>query len=107
MSLPNDPGTWLKLIGTVLSAGGSLVLAWRVKQILKWVIYALVAHETSITQLRKFLNKEPQDGPVVEGVTGHLLDVESKLGVILLVLGFALLGVGMLFNAASIVFGAP
>ena len=106
MTLPTDPATWFKLIGTVLSAGGALVLAWRVKEILKWVVYALVAHEASITQLRKYLNNEPQTGPVVEGVTTHLLDIESKLGVILLVLGFALLGVGMLFNAASLLLGA-
>lgn len=105
MALPDDAATWFKLIGTVLSAGGSLVLAWRVKQILKWVVYALIAHEASITQLRRFLSNEPQTGPVVEGVTTHLLDIESKLGVVLLVLGFALLGVGMLCNAASILFG--
>ena len=105
MTLPSDAATWFKLIGTILSAGGSLVLAWRVKQVLKWVVYALVAHESSITQLRKVLNNEPQTEPVVEGVTKHLLDVESKLGIVLLVLGFALLGIGMLCGAASILVG--
>ncbi len=105
MTLPEDAATWFKLIGTILSAGGALVLAWRVKEILKWVVYALVAHETSITQLRKVLNNEPQTGPVVEGVTTHLLDIESKLGFFLLILGFALLGIGMLCSAASILLG--
>ena len=105
MSLPGDVATWLKLIGTLLSALGSFVLAWRAKAILKWVVYALVAHEVSITQLRKVLNNEPQTDPVTEGVTKHLLDVESRLGFILLILGFALFGLGMLCNAASILFG--
>ena len=106
MTLPSDPVTWLKLVGTVFSAAGSLLLAWRVKQILKWVVYALVAHEQSLTQLRKFVNHEPQTGPVVEGVTVHLLDVESRLGFVLLILGFVCFGIGMLCNAATYLLGA-
>lgn len=43
----------------------------------------------------------------VEGVTKHLLDVESKLGLVLLVLGFLSLGVGMLCNAATYLLVAP
>jgi hypothetical protein len=105
MSLPDDAATWFRLIGTILTAGGSLVLAWRVKQILKWVVYALVAHETSIIQLRKVLSNERQTAPVIEGATTHLLDIESKLGFFLLILGFSLLGIGMLCGAASILLG--
>ncbi len=43
---------------------------------------------------------------MVEGVTKHLLDVESKLGVILLILGFLLLGIGMLCNVVMYLFGS-
>ncbi|HEL4834860.1 hypothetical protein EGJ24_22340 [Stenotrophomonas maltophilia] len=106
MALPEDATTWFKLIGTVLSAGGSLVLAWRVKQILKWVVYALVAHEASITQLNLVVNNKPQTDPLVRGATTHLLDIQSKLGLFLLILGFTLLGIGMLCSAASILLGA-
>jgi hypothetical protein len=46
--------------------------------------------------LRRVASNQPQTEPIVEGVPKHLLDVESKLGFVLLVLGLLLLGVGML-----------
>lgn len=101
MYLPTDLITWFKVIGAVSTAAGSLLLAWRVKKILQWVIYCLVAHEQSITQLRRITSNQAQTAPMVEGITRHLLDVESKFGLILLVLGFISLGIGMLCNAVT------
>lgn len=106
MCIPTDPIVWLKVAGAASTAIGSILLAWRVKSILQWVVYCLVAHEQSIVQLRKVASGEPQDKPVVEGATKHLLDVESKLGLILLVLGFLLLGIGMLCQAATYLLGS-
>lgn len=105
MYLPTDLITWLKVIGAVSSAAGALLLAWRVKKILQWVVYCLVAHEQSITQLRRITSNQAQTDPIIEGFTTHLLDVESKLGLMLLVLGFLSLGVGMLCNAATYLLG--
>jgi hypothetical protein len=101
MNTPTDPIVWLKIAGAASTAIGSFLLAWRVKSILQWVIYCLIAHEQSISQLRKNVSNLPQDRDIVEGVTKHLLDVESKLGLFLLVTGFLCLGVGMLCQATT------
>lgn len=101
MDIPANPIVWLKIAGAASTAIGSILLAWRVKSILHWVVYCLVAHEQSISQLRKIASNQPQDEVIAEGVTKHLLDVESKLGLVLLVLGFLLLGIGMLCQAAT------
>ena len=101
MQLPADIHTWLKISGALTTGIGSILLAWRVKAILKWVIYCLVAHEQSIDQLARLAANQRQTDPIVGGVTKHLLDIESKLGLILLILGLVLLGVGMLTTAVS------
>jgi uncharacterized membrane protein HdeD (DUF308 family) len=106
MIIPDDMATWLKVVGALSTAIGSILLAWRVREILKWVVYCHVAHEQSLRQVQRILNNEPQTEPLVEGVTKHLLDIESKLGVLLLVAGLLLLAVGMLATAASFFFGA-
>ncbi len=64
-----------KLIGAGAIGVGSILLAWRVKTILKWVVYCLVAHEQSISQLRRLADNQPQTDNIVEGVTKHLLDI--------------------------------
>jgi hypothetical protein len=102
--VPDDVATWLKIIGAVSSALGSILLAWRVKEILKWVVNGLVAHEHSLQQVRLRLDNQQQTGPMVEGVTKHLLDIESRLGVALLTAGFILLALGMLSTAVSFFF---
>jgi len=106
MSIPTDLVTWLKVLGTFATAIGSILLAWRVKAIMRWIVYCLVAHEHSISQLRKIVSGQQQDRPIVEGVTTHLLDIESKLGVFLLVSGLLLLGIGMVLQATSYFVGA-
>lgn len=106
MSLPSDIVTWLKLLGAIATGTGSILLAWRVKEILKWVVYCLVAHDEAITQLRLLASNCPQTDKIAEGVPKHLLDVESKLGFVLLILGFLMLGLGMFCNAATYLLGA-
>lgn len=71
---------------------------------MKWVVYCLVAHEQSIKQLRKLASNEGQSEPLIEGVTNHLLNIESKIGIVLFILGFLFLAVGMLANAAAYLF---
>lgn len=106
MHLPTDLSTWLKVIGALSVGIGSILLAWRVKAILQWVVYCLVAHEQSIEQLAKLAANQQQTQAIVGGVTKHLLDIESKFGLVLLVAaGFLLLGIGMFCNAASFVIG--
>jgi len=105
MNLPSDPIVILKITGALAAGLGSVLLAWRVKEILKWVVYCLVAHENSILQLRNIAEGKPQTEKMIGGVTKHLLDVESKLGIVLLISGFLLLGIGMLCSAASFYLG--
>lgn len=105
MQLPTDLSTWLKIIGALSVGIGSILLAWRVKAILKWVVCCLVAHEQSIEQLAKMAASQHQTKSILGGVTKHLLDIESKLGLILLIAGLLLLAFGMFSNAASYFFG--
>lgn len=104
MQLPSDLSTWFHVVGALAAGLGSLLLAWRVSQILKWVVYCLVAHERSIDVLINVAGGKFQSQPAVTGVIQHVLDIESKLGVALLVAGLVLLGLGMLSNAASFLF---
>jgi hypothetical protein len=106
MHLLTDLSTWLKLIGALSTGIGSFLLAWRIKAILKWVVYCLVAHENSINELFKLVSNQQQTKVIISGTTKHLLDIESKLGVVLLIVGFLLLGIGMLCNVASFIIGA-
>lgn len=101
MQLPTDLSTWLKIIGTLSVGFGSILLAWRVRAILQWVVYCLVAHEESIKQLYKLADNQQQTKPIIGGITKHLLDIENKIGLVLLVVGFVLLGIGMFSNAVS------
>ena len=105
MAIPADLVFWLKASGTAATAVGSILLAWRVKALLQWVVYCLVAHEQSISQLRKLADGQAQDKPIVEGVTKHLIDIESKVGLVLLISGFGLLGVGMLLQLITYFIG--
>jgi hypothetical protein len=105
IEVPSNLVTWLKIAGAAASGLASIVLAWRIRLIVKWVVYCLVTHEQSIDQLRKMASGAAQTAPMVGGVTKHLLDVQSKVGLVLLVVGFLLLGVGMLCNAVAYVIG--
>lgn len=93
---------YAKLAGSALTGVGSILLAWRIKEIVKWVGLSLNAHEISIDALQKKMNGQLQDFPVVQGVVKHLNDIENTLGTKLLITGFGCLGVGMLLNVVSI-----
>jgi len=107
MHLPADITAWLKLVGALTTGAGSLLLAWRVKTILQWVVHCLLAHEQSIIQLRRVASGETQTAPLIEGMMKHLLDIQSKLAFGLLILGLLLLSAGMLLNAATYLLQAP
>lgn len=102
-----DLVTWLKVIGAIASGIGAILLAWRASKILKWVVLCLVAHEQSITQLKNLASNQDQTDPIVLGMTKHLLNIESKLGIFLLILGLTLLGIGMLCNAVTYIIASP
>jgi hypothetical protein len=102
--IPTDPGSWFKIVGAIFTVLGSILLAWRAKAILEWVKNCLVAHEVSIQQLNLIANGRSQTQPVITGSVKHLLRVEDKLGIVLLMLGFSFLAVGMVCNAASYFF---
>lgn len=100
-----DLSTWMKIGGAFAAGIGSLLLAWRVQQLLKWVVLALVTHERSIEVLLDLpTSQSPLQREAVVGAVRHLLDIEQKLGFGLLVFGLALLGLGMISNAASFLF---
>lgn len=101
MHVPTDVSTWLQVIGALAAGAGSILLAWRVREILHWVVLALVTHERSIEVLLDVPTREPQRKAAVVGAVKHLLDIEAKLGLGLLITGFALLSIGMLANALS------
>ncbi len=101
MTMPPDLASWAKLLGTLLSATGSALLSWRVRVLQKWIVNSLVAHEESISQLRKLAAGEPQSAPIIHGVTHHLAKVDKNQGDPLLRLGFLLLAVGMALTATS------
>lgn len=104
MILPTNISAWFDIFGSICSALGSMVLAWRVKTILQWVKYVLVSHEITIKQLVRIVNGNLQTQPGIEDSVIHLIDVENKLGLIFLLIGFILLAVGMLLKAASYFF---
>jgi hypothetical protein len=90
--------TILKVVGSGLSGAGSLILAWRVGSILKWVKNSLVAHETNLIQTRRLLENKPQTEAFIEGLPKHLLHFQNGVGFYLLIAGFACLGTGMVIN---------
>lgn len=96
-----DIQTVLKITGTGMTGFGSILLAWRVKSILHWVVNCIVAHEVSIEQLQRVVNNQHQTRPIITGTSVHLLETQDKIGFILLVGGLLLLGVGMLLNMSA------
>ena len=90
--------TILKVAGSGLTGFGSLVLAWRMRGIIKWVTYSLVAHDTSLEQILRKLNGKPQDLPAVTGVPKHLLRFLDGLGFCLFITGLVCFGTGMILN---------
>jgi hypothetical protein len=90
--------TVLKITGSGLSGFGSLVLAWRIRSIIKWITFSLVAHEVTLVQIRLKLEGKPQTENFVEGVPKHLLNFQESVGFYFLITGFVCLGMGMILN---------
>jgi len=94
----------LKVAGSALSGIGSILLAWRLRSLVQWIVGCVVAHEMAVTQLSRIVSGQQQTGPIVTGLPHHLLNFQNTLGVYLLIAGFASLGIGMLCNLAALLF---
>ena len=88
----------LKVLGPLLTAAGSLLLAWRVKKILDSLVLAQSAAETNFLSLHAFLAGKTKDLKIVGGLDEHV-ERSQQLGILLLVLGFLLIGAGALISA--------
>lgn len=75
----------LRALGALLGAIGSILLAWRVRNILYALSEALKMHEANFKELHK---------PTMVIGTGTDKWIERAQGMHLLVLGFLMLGVG-------------
>jgi hypothetical protein len=87
-----------KVLGPLLTAAGSLVLAWRGKKLFDSLLLAQSAADVNILALTGFLAHKLRDLPIVTGTDEHVVR-SQKLGAWLFVLGFALIGAGALVNA--------
>lgn len=89
-------------IGTVLNVIGSVLLAVRVKMLLKWIGLVLNAHEMSIVALMDCIQCGTNRTPVVTGMTEHLDRINDNAGQRLLVLGFLMIGAGVICQLIGI-----
>ena len=89
-------------IGAILNVVGSILLAIRVKMLLKWICLVLDAHEMSITALTQLVNQPRNTVPMVSGMTVHLNNVIKKEGSWLLVLGFFFIFVGVILQVTGV-----
>lgn len=80
----------LKILGSLLTGAGSLILAWRVKKILDSIILAQLAAETNFQSFAVFLGNQIGDLKIVGGVNAHV-EKSQRLGISLLVPGFLLI----------------
>lgn len=101
MHFPSELPVILKLLGALLAGLGSLVLAWRVKKLLTAIVDCLLTHDMSIKELLARANGGRQTMPAVVGMASVVLDIQDKIGLRLLVVGFVLFGVGLLCTALS------
>lgn len=89
---------YLKILGPLLTAVGSLLLAWRVKKILDSVVLAQSAAETNFFSLHAFLANKTPTLKIVGGLDQHV-ERSQRFGIWLLVTGFLLIGAGALVSA--------
>lgn len=92
----------MKIIGTLLSALGALVLAWRVKTILDMLVLAQHANDINFRNLSDAINRvgnAPQG--VIVGMNEQV-EMQQKRGIWLLVIGFSLIAIGSILNAISL-----
>lgn len=90
-----------KTIGAILGSGGSILIAWRAYNILKWIKSTVDSHEISLTAITQVINREPQTVPMITGMTTHLDNYEKGWGIKLLVTGFIMIILGVIFTVIS------
>jgi len=92
----------MKIIGTLLSAIGAVVLAWRVKTILNMLVSAQHANDHNFRILSDILNNAgPRQQGIIVGMNEQV-ERQQKRGVWLLVIGFLLIAIGSILNAISL-----
>lgn len=89
-------------VGTVLNVIGSVLLAVRVKMLLKWIGLVLNAHEMGIVALMDFIERGTNRTPVITGMTEHLDRINDTTGQRLLILGFLMIGAGVICQLIGI-----
>jgi hypothetical protein len=88
----------LKVVGSSLTAAGSLVLAWRGKKLFDSLLLAQSAADVNILAMSGFLANRLQHLPILTGTDEHV-QRSQKLGAWLFVFGFSLIAAGALVNA--------
>ena len=94
----------LRVVGPILTATGSLVLAWRGKRLIDSLLLAQTAADVNILSITGFLANRLQHLPVVTGTDEHV-QRSQKLGAWLFALGFLLIAAGALVNAYAALTG--
>jgi hypothetical protein len=87
-----------KVFGPLLTALGSLLLAWRVKSILDEIFLAVRGVDTNFHAVGEYLGNRTPDLPILVGFDQRV-ERQVNRGKILLVIGFLLIAVGALLNA--------
>lgn len=88
----------LKVLAPLLTAAGSLMLAWRGKKLIDSLLLAQTAADVNILSISGFLANKLQHLPIVTGTDEHIRRSQN-LGAWLLALGFLLIAAGALLNA--------
>ena len=89
-------------IGTILNVGGSVLLAIRVKMLLKWIGLTLDAHEMSIASLGEIIQNGVQKTPLITGMNEQLGKINDNEGQKLLVGGSFLIFIGAICQIVGI-----
>jgi hypothetical protein len=92
-----------KVIGPLLTGTGSLILAWRVKQILDALILAQKGAEVNFLSIFGFYSGKTKDLRLLGDFDAHV-ERAQKLGTFLLVVGFLLIAAGS-FTSALVALG--
>jgi hypothetical protein len=91
---------WLRIAGIGLNTVGAIILAWRVKGILDVMVSAHQAADINIRLVIDSLNGQRQTIPLVVGMDEQV-GRKQKVGIWLLVIGFACIAIGNVLVGAS------
>lgn len=95
-----DNAVALKIVGTLLVAIGSLLLAFRVKEIIAIIIDAIKMHDFAIEQIIEAANKPGKVVVIPTNFSKHV-DRLHRAHTVTLVIGFMSICVGSVLNALS------